>query len=191
MLFRSLLNRLRRFVDADGEPAVLGFHAVGDSHTCTNPLYGRGCALALVQAVLLADAATAHPGDPVARARDYEAGCARQVEPWFEVSVQMDRLGADPAGTGAGSSESGSAGPGRQAMMRLLGAAATDPVIGRGMARFWNLLVTPAELMADPVYLQRVAEVLSDPDGYPVPAVAGPSRDELLTALAADHQESA
>ena len=180
----GLLNRLRRFVDADGGPAVLGFHAVGDSHTCTNPLYGRGCALALVQAVLLADAATAHPGDPGGRARAYEAGCARQVEPWFEVSVQMDRLGADPAGTAA-------AGPGRQAMMRLLGAAATDPVIGRGMARFWNLLVTPAELMADPVYMRRVAEVLSDPDAYPVPPAAGPTRDELLTALAADRQESA
>ena len=47
----GLLNRLRRFVDDDGTPVVLGFHAVGDAHTCTNPLYGRGCSLALVQAV--------------------------------------------------------------------------------------------------------------------------------------------
>ena len=38
----GLLNRLRRFVDAEGNPTVLGFHAVGDAHTCTNPLYGRG-----------------------------------------------------------------------------------------------------------------------------------------------------
>ena len=53
----GLLNRLRRFADDDGDPLVLGFHAIGDAHTCTNPLYGRGCSLALVQALRLAAAA--------------------------------------------------------------------------------------------------------------------------------------
>ena len=57
----GLVNRIRRFTDADGGPLVLGFHAVGDAHTCTNPIYGRGCSLALVQAVALTDALTAHP----------------------------------------------------------------------------------------------------------------------------------
>jgi len=60
----GLLNRLRRFTDVNGNPSVFGFHAVGDAHTCTNPLYGRGCALALVQAVHLSDAAAAHPAIP-------------------------------------------------------------------------------------------------------------------------------
>src|SRR5690606_37394953 len=41
-----LLNRRRRFTDEAGEPLVDGFVAVGDAHTCTNPLYGRGCSLA-------------------------------------------------------------------------------------------------------------------------------------------------
>src|SRR5439155_18757370 len=54
----KLLNRLRTF------NGVTGFHAVGDAHTCTNPLYGRGCSLAMVQATLLADAVAAHPDDP-------------------------------------------------------------------------------------------------------------------------------
>ena len=57
------------FTDETASPLVLGLHAVGDAHTCTNPIYGRGCSLALVQAVALTDAMAAHPADPVARAR--------------------------------------------------------------------------------------------------------------------------
>ena len=75
-----------------------GFHAVGDAHTCTNPLYGRGCSLALVQAGLLADAVAAHPDDPAARAAAYEAACRREVEPWYDLSVQTDASGSDPSG---------------------------------------------------------------------------------------------
>jgi len=177
----GLLNRLRRFVDADGGPLVLGFHAVGDAHTCTNPLYGRGCSLALVQAVLLADATTAHPFDADGRARWYEAACAREVEPWFDVSVQMDRAGADPAGSGAfGGQPSDEA----KGLAAVFAAAATDPVIGRGIARFMNLLATPTDLMGDAEFLARVAAVMSDPDSVPIPPREGPSRRELLAALA-------
>jgi len=68
----GLLNRLRRFVGDDGEPLVLGFHTIGDSHTTTNPLYGRGCSIATVQAIRLVDAVSAHPDDPVARSLAYE-----------------------------------------------------------------------------------------------------------------------
>jgi len=182
----GLLNRLRRFVDADGTPNVLGFHAVGDAHTCTNPLYGRGCSLALVQAVLLADAVAAHPGDLAAITSTYESACAREVEPWFHVSVQMDRLGADPAGLVpvAGSTSERTASPAAD-IGALFVAAATDPIIGRAMARFWNLLATPAELMADAELLGRIAEVMANPDAYPLPPREGPTRAELLARLGA------
>jgi 2-polyprenyl-6-methoxyphenol hydroxylase-like FAD-dependent oxidoreductase len=170
----GLLNRLRRFVDADGLPTVLGFHAIGDAHTCTNPLYGRGCSLAMVQAVLLADAVRAFPGDPAGRASAYEAACAREVEPWFHASVEMDTMGADPAG--------GIADP-ESPMARVFAAAQTDPVLGRGFARLWNLIATPGELAADPQYLERVAHVMANPDRYPIPPREGPSRHELLDAL--------
>ena len=177
----GLLNRLRRFTDADGQPTVLGFHALGDAHTTTNPLYGRGCSLAAVQAVLLADAFAAHPGDARARATAYEAGNKLEVEPWFESSVQMDKLGADPAGTGslggAGSSDAA------KAMGAVFVAAATDPVIGRGIARFMNLLQTPMQLMTDGELMTRIAEVMADPSAYPVPPREGPSRSELLDQL--------
>jgi hypothetical protein len=188
-LMGGLLNRIRRFTDVDGQPTVLGLHAVGDTHTCTNPLYGRGCSLAAVQAVLLADAVAAHPEDPVARALAYETASAREVEPWLDVSVQMDAMGADPVGLGGFNSADGEApdpdsGPGR-AMAAIFVAAATDPVIGRGIVRFWNLLATPTDLMADTEFVSRVAAVVADPGAYPLPPQLGPSRAELLESLAA------
>lgn len=178
----GLLNRIRRFVDDDGRPTVLGFHAIGDAHTCTNPLYGRGCSLAIVQALLVTDALIEHPDDPSERARSYENGSRREVEPWYEVSVQMDELGADPAGlAGIGPGDN----PGGKAVAALFVAAATDPIIGRGLARFWNLLATPRDLMSDGELLTRMAAVMADPDAYPVPPHNGPSRVELLEAIAA------
>jgi 2-polyprenyl-6-methoxyphenol hydroxylase-like FAD-dependent oxidoreductase len=180
----GLLNRLRRFVDEDGRPTVLGFHAIGDAHTTTNPLYGRGCSLAAVQATLLVDAAAAHPGDPASRAAAYEAACRREVEPWFEASVQMDRMGADPSGRG-GLGGGGGSDPASRGIAAVFAAAATDPILGRALARFMNLLTTPAELMADGAVLARMAEVMADPDAYPVPPQEGPSRGALLESLAA------
>lgn len=170
----GLLNRLRRFVDDDGRPTVLGFHAVGDAHTTTNPLYGRGCSLALVQAVHLADAFAAHPDDAIARAAAYEDAARRQIEPWYHNAVELDAAGADPTGVPSDAA---------QAYGSVLVAAQTDPVIGRAMARFWNLLGTPAEIVGEPAVMAAVAAVLAEPERYPVPPREGPTRDELVRAL--------
>jgi 2-polyprenyl-6-methoxyphenol hydroxylase-like FAD-dependent oxidoreductase len=179
----GLLNRLRRFVDADGQPTVVGFHVLGDAHTMTNPLYGRGCSLAAVQAVLLADAFAAHPDDPVARAAAYEAANQVEIEPWFESAIQMDKLGADPAGTGSLGGGGGERSDAAKAMGAVFVAAQTDPIIGRGIARFMNLLATPLQLMADGELMTRIAEVMADPSAYPIPPREGPTRAELLDQL--------
>jgi len=181
----GLINRLRRFVDADGAPVVLGFHALGDAHTTTNPLYGRGCALAVVQATLLAEAFAEHPDSAAARAVAYEAASAREVEPWFEASVQMDRMGSDPGGRGAvGAAADGPQSDAAKTMAAVFAAAATHPVIGRGIARLMNLLITPSALMSDGAFLTAVADVIANPDAYPAPDRRGPSRADLLAALA-------
>lgn len=177
----GLLNRIRRFAHDDGRPRVLGFHAVGDAHTTTNPLYGRGCSLAFVQAVHLADALAAHPDDPVARAQAYEASARAEIEPWYDNAVDLDRAGADPAGLLG----DGEPSPAARAFGSVLVAAQTDPVIGRAMVRFWNLLGTPAQIMGDPEVMAAVAGVLAEPDRYPIPPREGPTRDELLAALEA------
>jgi 2-polyprenyl-6-methoxyphenol hydroxylase-like FAD-dependent oxidoreductase len=182
----GLLNRLRRFTGADGQPLVVGFHAIGDCHTTTNPLYGRGCSLAAVQACLLVDAFAEHPEDAVARSAAYEAASRREVEPWYENAIQMDKMGSDPAGSSAfGGDAAAEDGPAK-AMAAVFVAAATDPIIGRGIAKFMNLLQTPAQLMSDPELIQRIGEVMADPDAYPVPPREGPGRRELLAMLADD-----
>lgn len=111
----GLLNRRIRYLDPDGRPRLLGFHAVGDAHTCTNPLYGRGCSLAMVQADLLAEAVRAEPTDADARARAFEAASAREIEPWYRASVAQDRAArtreaeerAEVDGSDAGTSPAG------------------------------------------------------------------------------------
>ena len=176
----GLVNRLRRFLDGDGAPLVLGFHALGDAHTCTNPAYGRGCSLALVQAVALADAAVAHSDDPAARAIAYETACARQVEPWFHNSVLMDAM-RRRVGTGSPPLPSG---PDFLRLFRDLAAGRLeDSVLVRGFARMVNLLVTPEELLADGDFLARAAALAAAPPAGPSERV-GPTREELLQAAA-------
>ena len=73
-------------------------------------------------------------------------------------------------------------------MTAVFVAGATDPVIGRGLARLWNLLSSWEDLMADAELMTRIMEVMADPDAYPVPAAEGPTRTELLAALSTDSQ---
>ena len=87
----GLVNRLRRYTDSDGDPLAVGVLAVGDAHTCTNPAYGRGQSLALLQAVMAVDAVASN-GNLAAAARQYEAESASRVEPWFHFSVLSDQM---------------------------------------------------------------------------------------------------
>jgi 2-polyprenyl-6-methoxyphenol hydroxylase-like FAD-dependent oxidoreductase len=174
-----LLNRIRGFVDGDGAPLVLGFHAIGDAHTCTNPIYGRGCSLAMVQATLLADACTEHPDDAVARSRAYEEASAREVQPWYDAAIAQDRQArAVDEGT------SGEADPMR-AIMRdgLLPAMRTDNVVLRAFLRTFNLLTTPDALLRDPDVIGRVLAAYQDRENRPPEPVLGPPREELLAQL--------
>ena len=80
----------RTFTDDDGEPLVAGFHAVGDAHTCTNPLYGRGCSLAMVQAQVLADAVAERPDDGGGAGPTRRRGT--EIHPWYRAAVAQDEM---------------------------------------------------------------------------------------------------
>lgn len=196
----GLLNRRIRFTSDDGEPLVLGLHAVGDAHTCTNPLYGRGCSLALVQATLLADAVALHPDNPLARAREFESSSAREVEPWYHAAVQQDRMGRaaaarereEQARRDAGVEEpadeaDGYADP--QQFMRdflvegVMPAVRMHAAVFRAFVRMFNLLDPPDALFADPAVLLRVTEVYQARGAREPDAPLGPPRREMLAAL--------
>jgi flavin-dependent dehydrogenase len=181
----GLVNRIRRFAADDGGPLVLGFHAAGDAHTCTNPIYGRGCSLALVQAVALTDAVAAHPADPVGRAQAYEAACRELTEPWYQISVETDRArqaryrrDGQPGSTDTPS-----------VMDQLLRLGADDPIVGRAILRAVNLLATPQQLMSEAEVMSRIVELAAAHTAAPHPrnrwAREGPTREEMIDLTAA------
>ena len=118
--------------DGDGGAPVLGFHAIGDCHTCTNPLYGQE---------LLAGRRAGHaPGRrhrrPPGRSgraggRTYEAACA--AARWSPGTTRRPRWTAwAPTASGRGLTTGGGDGPAaRRPWKPLFAAAATDPILGR------------------------------------------------------------
>src|SRR5205814_2971197 len=92
----GLINRRRRLV-VDGEPVVTGLVAVGDAAVCTNPLYGRGCSLAMVHAFALADVLAAHNGDDRQLALAFDAVTRSELDPWYVAAVMQDKAADDVA----------------------------------------------------------------------------------------------
>lgn len=162
----GLLNR-RRHMIRDGRPVVTGLFAVGDSNICTNPLYGRGCSLAMVQAYALADVLNTG-ADAVQSAVDFADATSREIEPWYLASVEQDR--ADESA---------------RSIMRdgVMAAAGTDPVVYRAFLRAFNLLVAPGALMADADVVARVLSAWQDRESRPAPAPSGPDLDGMRAIL--------
>lgn len=176
----GLSNRARRFTDESGDPTTVGFHAVGDAHTMSNPLLGRGCALSTVQAVLLADAFRRHPDDPVGRSVAYEAACDAEILPWFENALVMGAFdaGQDPSGF-VGSEVMAAA----QLISALFSWGANDPILGRALARYVNLMELPSELLGRSEVVARAAELGAAQEETMTEPSSGPSREELLAHL--------
>ena len=169
----GLINRRRRFMAGD-RPVATGVFPVGDSSICTNPLYGRGCSLALVQAYLLADVLAEHPADPLAAAHAFDTATRAEIEPWYRAATDQDRTSGD-----------GGAGVDMASLVRdgLLPAARTDPVVFRAFIRSFNLLQPPGAIMSDPVVVARVLAAWQARDSRPPSEALGPERDELLRIL--------
>ncbi len=187
----GLRNRCRRLVE-DGRPLALGVHAIGDAAVCTNPLYGRGCALAFVHAFLLADALAAHR-DPGDRALALDEATRRELEPWYRAARDQDRdgiaaaaalrRGEDPFETNR---PDGSVDP-RAAMRSILRdgflpLVRTDIDALRAFVRAFNLVDPPDAPMRNAALLPRVlAEHARRHAREEV--FLGPPRDEMLEAL--------
>ncbi len=202
----GLINRAITFTSEDGRPLVPGLHAVGDAHTCTNPLYGRGCSLALVQAALLADATAAHGADHDERGRAYEEACAREIAPWYQAARQQDRMARDAAarereakdGTGGAADPEAADPPGTDAagtdadpaaFMRdllidgVMPALRLHASVFRAFVRMFNLLDRPDALFTDAEVLARVMEVYQARDERDPEPPLGPPRREMLALL--------
>ena len=86
-----------------GAPAVLDLFSIGDSLVLTNPLYGRGCSFAAVEAHTLRDV-LGESADPAERGRAYSARVRAELSPYYDDMRTQDRgaarrarHGLDPA----------------------------------------------------------------------------------------------
>lgn len=189
------LNNVRRYLVDDAGPIALGIAAVGDALIHTNPIVGRGCTLAFVNAFELADAFDAHAAEPEAFARDLDARVVREIVPWYEGVRSQDRdsrhvsdalrRGDDPYRVNR---PDGTVDP--QGYMRslvrdgLLPSLREDVAVMRAFMRIFNLLDPPADLMENPAVFGKVLQVYqarSQRTSGPV----GPTRDEVVAQLAA------
>lgn len=179
----GLRNRYRPFV-VDGVPLARGFLPVGDAAVCTNPLYGRGCSLAIVHAFGLADALREHGDDLDGLALAFAAFTERELVPWFRAAVFQD----EQARMSAAGEELPPEDPRafQRAIFRdgLLPAMRTSPVVFRAFLRWFNLLSTPEALIGDPEIVAEVLAAYQDRENRPEPPPLGPpTRAALLTDM--------
>jgi len=183
-IMAGLRNRYRPLL-VDGTPIVHGYLAVGDASMCTNPLYGRGCSLALVHAFGLADALHAHGADLDTLAREFASFTERELVPWFRSAVAQD----EQARMQATGEELPPEDPRAfvQEIFRdgLLPALRTSPIVFRAFLRWFNLLSTPDALMNDPEIVNEVLAAYQDRANRPAPESFGPGdRAEFVAQLA-------
>ncbi|HEX3594077.1 MAG TPA: FAD-dependent monooxygenase [Polyangiaceae bacterium] len=83
-------NRWTFFRERGGKE-ILGYFAVGDSQMETNPVYGRGCTSAFVQADVLSSV-LARTSDSSERSRQYYAETRELLLPHYDFSVRTDHM---------------------------------------------------------------------------------------------------
>jgi 2-polyprenyl-6-methoxyphenol hydroxylase-like FAD-dependent oxidoreductase len=174
-------NVLRRDV-VDGAPVALGLLAIGDAVCNTNPSFGRGMSLALVQAAMLADIVAEHSTDPLARALALDERIGREIAPWFEDQVALDTFRV--ASTRAAVFGTPPPAPvllGNEfTLPQILAAATTDAVVWRAWMRRQHMLDGVSKIFEDHAVvrlLRGAAPAAGNPNL--------PTRDEVLLAISA------
>lgn len=171
----SLHNHLRRFV-VDGEPVASGMVAVGDSRLCTNPSYGRGMSLGLMQSVALRDALSEGLVAGVETAVDDRI--ERECVPWFEESVASDRCQAAlRRSVLEGEEVDALSHPATAEDYATFLSAGTDADIYRRLVRV-NYLLEPFSYLRDDPHTRAQSQSILD-SGMTAPAF-GPARKELV-----------
>lgn len=164
----QLRNRRKVFVDRHG-PLASGLFVVGDAAYHSNPIYGRGCPMALMQATFLEQALARHPRDLVAAARHLHRAAEAEIRPFWDAAVASDRRMLRE-------------GPGELDALRdpkaflvaaaerffglflergILPATRVDPVVFRALLRIFHMLDAPESLLRDPLVLLRSLPVLA------------------------------
>ncbi len=171
----GVVDRHREFV-VDGEPVATGILTVADASSCTNPSLGRGITLGLMHVEVLRDSIRDHFEDPHALALAYHERSEREITPWHEATVAIDRRrvndmriyrdGGTPTPT-----------PEEQVADTMQAAVMLDPEITRAYGEMFSCISTSDEIFARPGFLDRVMACADQVSTDPIP---GPDREQLL-----------
>jgi 2-polyprenyl-6-methoxyphenol hydroxylase-like FAD-dependent oxidoreductase len=172
----------------EGRPAILNFFSVGDSLVRTNPLYGRGCSFAAVEAHLLRDV-LGETTDRAARAAAYSARVRAELEPFYKDMVNQDRSAARRAENGLNPDHKPSL---RGRLMRrfvedgVAVAIRQHPELFRAAMRGFHMLEPPGAWLRKPEATIKVFAALARGKKANARFYApkpGPGRAEMFEAL--------
>jgi 2-polyprenyl-6-methoxyphenol hydroxylase-like FAD-dependent oxidoreductase len=183
----NLHNVWRTFVK-DGKPTVLNYFAVGDSGLRTNPLYGRGCSSAVIQAHLLADVLET-TSEPAARAVTFAERTRKNLRPFWDIIVKQD--------IGAIRRAKNEQTPGYKPRLkaRVVKSFADDAVgpasrgnlaVHRAIMKGFHMFSTPTAWLLNPLIVLHVLMTWATPKRFKTvlyPPKLGPSRAEMLSRL--------
>jgi len=162
-----LRNRRKVFVDRAG-PLATGLFVVGDAAYHANPIYGRGCPMALMQATFLDEALARHPRDPIAAAKWLHRLNEAELRPFWDAAVVSDRrmlrearavdFASNPRAFLIAAAERC---VGTFIERGIVPATRVDPVVFRSLLRVFHMLDSPDSLLRDPAVLLRSLPVLA------------------------------
>jgi 2-polyprenyl-6-methoxyphenol hydroxylase-like FAD-dependent oxidoreductase len=183
----ELWQRWRHMVK-DGKPLALNFFPLGDTVIRTNPLYGRGCSFAAVQAHILRDV-LAETADPAARAIAFHTGVERELRPYYNDMGRQDAMAIRRSANALNPDYV----PGFKAKLAksfledgMMVAVRADLPLLRAFMRGFHMVDRPGLWLRNPVNIAKVLYYWSrgkrrNADLYP--PKLGPGRTAMLTKL--------
>ena len=170
-------DRFRRYV-VDGAPVATGVVSIGDAWAATNPTLGRGISLGARHSRLLRDVIReVGADDHLTLARRVDERTQDEQTPWYRSTVWHDRhRTADFASAIAGEQREPDERWDRY--LAFMGAAFTDMTLLPHFLATFRLDRLPEDVVTDPAVVAHLEN-----NGIR-PSIAGPSRRELLAAVA-------
>jgi 2-polyprenyl-6-methoxyphenol hydroxylase-like FAD-dependent oxidoreductase len=168
----------------EGQPLIAGLAAIGDAWATTDPLFGWGASLAIAQGFDVAATLDAGRHDAESAVVDFHRRHHEEIRQRFELACEDDRTVASRWGGRVGARTE--AERDREAVLFACTRTARHDVhTRRALLRRTSLLDLPDELWTNEGVVARARDELElrpyDPDRH----TPGPSRDEMLSTIAA------
>jgi flavin-dependent dehydrogenase len=174
----KLEDRFRRFV-VDGHPVATGVVSVGDAWAASNPTFGRGISIGMLHAVVLRDTIREVGLDsPSVFASRFHQRTAKQVEPWYRVTLAGDRDRLAEVHAGMLDTTYQPNDDGYQRVKAVFAAASLDPDCLRAALDIRCVLKLPGEIFrSQPALADKATRLTTTAEDV---ADLGPSREQLL-----------